>query len=241
MASNDVFWESLQTIEHLIQMKENAHKELNSKIENTDYCINNCLKNLHNLSDTLQSKQNEVLNIEPQTMKSLNEYIFSLQRAKDFVDYTKKNIRSDDCEIDLMERLLKNGIDSRYTGKTTAVDLFAKFKDKQTLIQVKSTVKESRTVTQEEVRDLLMDSQFFVHYPLFDIAFYADNQFSHYIVPIEEIMSNLEKKSITLTQKRFEEILSYKFDEFIDLYKNCKFPVMKYSEKQIRSWIKKVS
>lgn len=139
-----------------------------------------------------------------------------------------------------MEKLLENDIDTRYSGKTTAIDVFAKVNDKIILIQVKSTIRDRRVISREHIKDLLEDSVFFEKYPVFDMAFLKNGEIIHIFVPIEEIISHISKRSISLSISRLQNLLSYNFLEFVKRFKGCTFPILKYDENQFKSWLSKL-
>lgn len=241
MSSIEEFWDGLSSIEQLYELRKGIELQVDGKLERAEYCLENCLRNLYELSDTLKSGKLLRTDVEEEYMNEIYSSLNSLERTRDFIDYNKKKAYSYQCEIDLMERLYKKEIESRYSGETTAIDVFAKKDKKIILIQVKSTIRKSRTITKEEIKDLLLDSIFFERYPVFDVAFWENGTFVHVIIPIEEIISKLEKKSISISMRRLKKLLSYSLEEFINRFSECDFPIVKYDENQFNSWLEKVN
>jgi|YelNatPaOPRAMG01_1025707.scaffolds.fasta_scaffold16050_7 Holliday junction resolvase len=238
MNVQDDFWDRLSTYETLQEKITEFCSEADLRIEKAQECILKCQETLRDLDNYL--KRAEVLPREPETMQAREIMLFTLERAKDYLSYWRRNLLAGSAELDLMKKLLDVGIDSRYSGRTTAIDVFAKFNDKIVLIQVKSTNSEKRSITAQEIRDLLQDSLFFEKYPVIDIAFYYDQKFDHFFVPIEEIMANLMRKSISLSRNRVEKIMSLDFPSFEKRLKECDFPIMKFDKTQFESWINKL-
>jgi len=179
MNAQDDFWNRLSTCETLRKKITEFCSEVDLRIEKVQECILKCQETLKDLDDYLKSA--EVLPREPEIMQARELMLFTLERAKDSLSYWRRILFTGWAELDLMEKLLDVGIDSRYIGRTTAIDVFAKFEDKIVLIQVKSTSSEKRSITAQEIRDLLQDSLFFEKYPIIDIAFYYDQKFEHFL------------------------------------------------------------
>jgi hypothetical protein len=81
-------------------------------------------------------------------------------------------------------------------------------------------------VTSKDIRKLLSDSLALGHYPSICISFKADGKFNHYIIPVEEMMSLIKKKSVALGRNELDEgtIRSLSAQEFTDNLLNCEFP-----------------
>jgi Holliday junction resolvase len=234
-AEND-FWNRLSTYDALRRQTMEFFSETHLRLEQIEKCVLKCQESIADLY-----KYQKRLEILPRESEMLHEsFLFALERAKDFIDYWKRNQIGSSAELDLMEKLLATGIDSRYSGKTTAIDVFAKVNDKIVLVQVKATNSDKRTITEEEIRDLLQDSVFFEKYPVMDITFISDRRFEHFFVPIEEIMANLKRKSISLSKSRLEKIINIDFSTFANRLKECSFPIMKFDKVQFESWIDKL-
>jgi Holliday junction resolvase len=238
MNTESSFWNELSTYETLRRRRAEFLSEINFRIEKTGSCLQKCQERIAELDD--YAKRAKIPYFEQERAELHDSVLYALERARDFTNYWKKNLAGDLAELNLMEKLLNAGIDSRYSGKTTAVDIFAKVKDKIVLIQVKATNASSRAISEEEIKDLLTDSIFLEKYPLVDIAFSDNTSFEHFFVPIEEIMANLKRRTISLSRSRLEKIVNIDFSNFEKRMKECSFPIMKFDKTQFESWIDKL-
>jgi len=227
-------WNKFRTLESLRDLQS----EVNQKLEQTKECITKCTQ----IVDELTSFFEERRLLVPETRQMFFTLMKDLQRIDDFVKYRERVLAGYLAEIDLIKKLEQNGIDSRYTGEHTAIDVFAKSGSKIILIQVKGTGTNSRTISKEELHDLLKDSLYFENYPVLDVAFKSQNEYDHFIIPIEELMASIRGESITVSQSKIERetIRCLKFDEFTQKFPACDFPVMKYDQTQFESWLKKL-
>ena len=214
--------------------KAEVVSEIDFHIERASGCIRKCQENLEELNEYLNVL---ICLVVEESAKFHDTVITALSRAQDFAKYWRNNIQGDLAELNLMEKLIDVKIDSRYTGKTTAVDLFAKFNEKIVLIQVKSTRDNNRVIAKEEIRYLLKDSLYFSKYPIIDMAFFNDNTFEHFFIPIEEIMSKLSQKSVSISRNRLGRFHNLDFDTFKRRMRRCSFPIMKFDQTQFESWI----
>ena len=213
MLNENDFWSQLSTYEQLKETKARAIEGIDFHVEKTNSCLNKCKENIEELNYFLKSANLPQLE---ESARLQDTVLHALSRAKDFTTYWRNNIQGDLAELNLMENLIKSQIDTRYSGKTTAIDLFARVqeKDKMVLIQVKSTRDSNRKIEKQEVIDLLVDSLFFCRYPVIDVAFYADNAFEHFLIPIEEIIGKLKYNSISISRNRLSKFVNLDFDNF---------------------------
>jgi len=234
LAKVEESWSRLRTVESLHELQS----EVNQKLERTRECITKCTQIVNELSCFLEGRRLLV----PETKEMFFALMQDLQRIDNFVKYREKVLAGYLAEIDLMKKLLQNGIDSRYTGEHTAIDVFAKSGSKIVLVQVKGTGTNSRTISKKELHDLLEDSIYFENYPVLDVAFESQDKYDHFMIPIEELMASIRGESITVSQSKIgkETIRCLKFDEFVSKFPKCDFPVMKYDRAQFESWIKKL-
>ena len=123
-----------------------------------------------------------------------------------------------------------------------ASDLTFRCDEKRIMVQDKATQKKSFQITSEDMRKLLSDSLALGHYPSICISFKADGKFDHYIIPVEEMMSLIKKKSVALGKSKLDAgmIRALSTEEFTDDLLNCKFPSMKIDKKQFKVWLNRL-
>jgi len=160
-----------------------------------------------------------------------------MTQAEDFTKYWRNKIQGSTAELDLMEKLIQFGIEPRYGGETTAVDVFAKTKEKLVLIQVKSTRDNSRVIERDDIISLLRDALYFATYPLFDIAFFTNEIPEHYFIPVEELVSRISQKTVSVSKNRIRKFNRLDFETFQKRMKECTFPIMRFDQSQFESWI----
>ena len=234
MAKVREIWNKFKTVESLYELQS----EVDQRLERTRICVTKCTQIVHELSSFFEERRL----LAPETKEMLFALMKDLRRIDDFMKYKERVLAGYLAEIDLMKKLRKNRIDSRYTGEHTAIDVFAKSENKFILIQVKGTGTNSRAIGKEDLRDLLEDSLYFENYPALDFAFRFQNEYNHFIIPIEELMASIKGESVTISRSKIEKekIRCLPFDEFVQRFSSCEFPVMKFDKAQFESWLKKV-
>jgi hypothetical protein len=183
-----------------------------------------------------------------QSIGLLPDYSLTIEkRVENILKVRRIRALSYDSENDLGEKvweLSAKKIEPRWHGESmTASDLFFSFNDKKIMIQDKATKGESFQVSSVDLTKLLSDSMAYGHYPALSISFENNKVFTHYIVPIEEIMSLISKKSVTFSKEKLRggTVRALSTEEFVNTMLDCSFPSMKFDRKQFEVWLNRLN
>lgn len=124
----------------------------------------------------------------------------------------------------------------------TAADLVFTHNEKRIMVQDKATSRTKYQVSNNDIRKILHDALLHGHYPALSISFEEKNTFTHYLVPIEEVMSLMKKESFTFTKEKLENgtIRKLTIQDFTDEILSCDFPYMRFNRMQLETWLQRL-
>jgi len=225
-----------------------AVRDLDSQLEKARICVEKCGQTVRYLEKSIIESGIILEERDLETLKFLSDYSLSIKdRVDNILQVRRIRALSYDAENDLGEKvwqLSAKRIEPRWHGESmTASDLFFGYNNKRIMIQDKATSRESFQITAEDIKKLLSDSVAYGHYPALCISFEDDKDFTHYIIPIEEIMSLIKKKSVTFSKRKLERgtIRALLTEDFVGSMLDCTFPSMKYHKKQFKVWLNRLS
>lgn len=227
---------------------ERAFADLQDQIEKAKICIEKCNETVQSIEKTIVERGLAVSEEHLQDVRALSEYSFMMmERVENILKVRRIRALSYDAENDLGEKvwqLSEKRIEPRWQGESiTASDLSFRYNDKRMSIQDKATAGDSFQVSADDIKKLISDSIVYGHYPAICITFEENKEFIHYVVPIEEVMSLIRKKSVTFSKSKLQDgtIRALLTGDFVTEVIGCGFPSMKFNEKQLKAWLNRLS
>jgi hypothetical protein len=226
---------------------ERAFTDLQRQIEKAKICIEKC-------HETIQGVEKAIAEggwvVEAQYLESvhaISKYSFMLmERVENILNVRRIRAMSYNAENDLGEKVWQvseKKIEPRWHGESmTASDVFFRYNDKRIMVQDKATSGDCFQVTDDDIKKLLSDSIEYGHYPALCISFEENKEFTHFVIPIEEVMSLIKKKSVTFSKSKLSDgtIRALLTEDFATSILGCSFPSMKHDEKQLKVWLNRL-
>lgn len=222
---------------------EEIEKELEKQFDKARACIEHCFDIVSKLESIISRKG---ITLEEEYLETLQFFKASIKEVTNRLQYRHGIILSIRAETDLGEnvwRLSGQKITPMWLGESmTAADLVFNYNEKRIMVQDKATSRTKYQVLNDEIRKILHDALFYGYYPALSISFEENNEFTHHIIPIEEVMSLFKNKSFTFTKGKLENgiIRRLTIQDFVDEILSCDFPYMRFNKKQFETWLKRL-
>jgi len=231
------------TISQRREAIEEIEEELDRKFEKVRTCLAHCSELVSDVEHTLSRAR-----IVPR-----EEYIAAIHHFKASVEiinnrlrYRKAGILSARSETDLGEQVWNQSqqkIAPQWLGESaTASDLIFFHNEKRIMVQDKATSGIKYQVSNKDIKKILHDALLQGYCPALSISFEDNGTFTHYLVPIEEVMSLMKKESFTFSEKKLKTgtIRRLTIQEFITEMLSCDFPYMRFNRTQLETWLKRL-
>lgn len=224
---------------------QHRDRRIRGQLHEVELCFENCRRTIQEIESMLYEE--EELRQRRLEEVALADIMMSLRnRVGDIIEFRHAKLLSDSAETDFGEQVW-NLSDKKFRPmwhghSPTTADLITSHKQKRIMVQDKATRTNSCKIAKSDVRKLLQDSLIYGYYPSLCLSFQSDNEFAHFVIPVEEVMSLIRAESLTLSRKKLDngDIRSLSIEEFVDGVLECQFPSMKFDEKQFEAWLNRL-
>lgn len=219
---------------------EKRSEWIEKQISDIIFCIHNCRDRLTKFQKKLEPFE------DTQLQDQILEFRQSIERVENILRVRENKGLSFDSETDLGKQVFEISnelIEPRWHGESyTSADITLKSDQNKILVEDKATRRDKYQIKKSDIKKILVDALHYEMYPCFSISFKKSLGFEHYFIPVEEVMSLLQKESVSISYDNIatSKINSLDINNFVKQTLTGMFPVMKYNEKQLSIWLERI-